>query len=160
MYISTAVVSSIIVGLVAALGLGLVTWFLKIPNLIHYKGEVPATMLFLNQYGLLLGTIFAVVFSLLVFGGITYAIFIVYPSVEAGNRRRNIDASLPYAINYITSMSTAGITPAEIFRLLGDSPIYGQTPWKHGISHGRSTSSGGILLIRSGLSLRVLPPIG
>jgi archaeal flagellar protein FlaJ len=126
-YISTAVVSSIIVGLVSAVGLGLVTWFLKLPNLIKYKGEVPATMLFLNQYGLLLGTIFAVLFSLLVFGGVTYAIFIVYPSVEAGNRRRNIDATLPYAINYITSMSTAGITPAEIFRLLGDSPIYGES---------------------------------
>ncbi|ABS56419.1 type II secretion system protein [Methanoregula boonei 6A8] len=84
-------------------------------------------MLFLNQYGVLLGTIFVVVFSLLVFGGITYAIFIAYPSVVAGNRRRNIDATLPYAINYITSMSTAGITPAEIFRLLGDSPIYGES---------------------------------
>jgi flagellar protein FlaJ len=44
----------------------------------------------------------------------------------AGDRRRKIDASLPYAINYITSMSTAGITPAEVFRLLGDSPIYGE----------------------------------
>ena len=126
-YISTAVVSSIIVGLISAVFLGLLTWALKLPNLIHYKGEVPATMLFLNQYGLLLGTIFVVLFSLLVFGGITYAIFIAYPSVVAGNRRRNIDATLPYAINYITSMSTAGITPAEIFRLLGDSPIYGES---------------------------------
>ena len=114
-------------GLVAAVGLGLLTWVLKIPNLIKYKGEVPATVLFLSQYGLIIGTVFAVVFSLLIFGGITYAIFSVYPSVEAGNRRRNIDATLPYAINYITSMSTAGITPAEIFRLLGDSPIYGES---------------------------------
>ena len=53
--------------------------------------------------------------------------FIMYPGVEAGNRRRNIDATLPYAINYVTSMSTAGITPAEVFRLLGDSPIYGES---------------------------------
>jgi flagellar protein FlaJ len=126
-YISTAIISSIIVGLLAAVGLGLLTWVLKIPYLIKYKGEVPATVLFLSQYGLIIGTVFAVVFSLLVFGGITYAIFNVYPSVEAGNRRRNIDATLPYAINYITSMSTAGITPAEIFRLLGDSPIYGES---------------------------------
>ncbi|HVP97217.1 type II secretion system F family protein [Methanoregula sp.] len=126
-YVSTAIVSAIIVGLVSAVCLGLLTWVLKLPNLIKYKGEVPATMLFLNQYGLLLGTIFAIIFSLLVFGGITYAIFIAYPSVVAGNRRRSIDATLPYAINYITSMSTAGITPAEIFRLLGDSPIYGES---------------------------------
>ena len=126
-YISTAVVSSILVGLISAVFLGLLTWVLKLPNLIKYKGEVPATMLFLSKYGLLLGTVFVVIFSLLVFGGITYAIFISYPSVVAGNRRRNIDATLPYAINYITSMSTAGITPAEIFRLLGDSPIYGES---------------------------------
>ncbi len=126
-YISTAIISSLIVGLISAVGLGLITWVLKLPNLVKYKGEVPATVLFLSHYGLILGTIFAVIFSLLVFGGITYAIFIIYPSVMAGNRRRNIDATLPYAINYITSMSTAGITPAEIFRLLGDSPIYGES---------------------------------
>jgi len=126
-YISTALISSIIVGLTSAVLLGLLTWVLKLPNLIKYKGEVPATILFLSNYGLILGTIFVVVFSLLVFGGMTYAIFIAYPSVVAGNRKRNIDATLPYAINYITSMSTAGITPAEIFRLLGDSPIYGES---------------------------------
>jgi Archaeal flagella assembly protein J len=126
-YISTAVISSIIVGLVSAVFLGLLTWVLKLPNLIKYKGEVPSAMLFLNQYGLVLGTVFVVIFSLLVFGGMTYVVFLAYPSVVAGNRRRNIDATLPYAINYITSMSTAGITPAEIFRLLGDSPIYGES---------------------------------
>lgn len=126
-YISTAIVSSVIVGLVSAIFLGLLTWVLKLPNLIRYKGEVPSTLLFLNQYGLILGTVFVVIFSLLVFGGLTYVVFLAYPSVVAGNRRRNIDATLPYAINYITSMSTAGITPAEIFRLLGDSPIYGES---------------------------------
>src|SRR5208337_1160214 len=83
--------------------------------------------LFLSANALVLGTIAVTIFSLLVFGGITYAAFILYPGIEASNRRRNIDASLPYAINYITSMSTAGITPADIFRLLGDSPIYGES---------------------------------
>jgi archaeal flagellar protein FlaJ len=126
-YISTAIVSSVIVGLVAAVGLGLLCWILKLPYLIQYKGEVPAGALILSQYSLVLGTVFVCVFSLLVFGGMTYVIFLAYPSVVAGNRRRNIDATIPYAINYITSMSTAGITPAEIFRLLGDSPIYGES---------------------------------
>ncbi|MFZ2074855.1 MAG: type II secretion system F family protein [Methanoregula sp.] len=126
-YVSTAVVSSVIVGLISAIALGFFTWFLKLPNLIKYKGDVPSTVLFFSQYSLILGTVFVVIFSLLVFGGITYAVFISYPSVVAGTRRRSIDATLPYAINYITSMSTAGITPAEIFRLLGDSPIYGES---------------------------------
>ncbi|MEN6443696.1 MAG: type II secretion system F family protein [Methanoregula sp.] len=126
-YISTAFVSSILVGLVSAVFLGFITWILKLPALIKYRGEVPEAFLVLAQNSLLLGTIFVVLFSLLVFGGITYAIFIVYPSVVAGNRRRNIDATLPYAINYITAMSTSGITPAEVFRQLGDSPIYGES---------------------------------
>jgi archaeal flagellar protein FlaJ len=126
-YISTAIVSSVLVGLISAVGLGFFTWLLRLPNLIKYKGEVPASFLFLSQHSLILGTIFVIFFSLLVFGGMTYAVFLVYPSIVSGNRRRNIDATLPYAINYITSMSTAGITPAEIFRLLGDSPIYGES---------------------------------
>jgi flagellar protein FlaJ len=126
-YISTAIVSSVIVGLITAVVLGFFTWLLKLPNLIQYKGEVPASFLFLAQHSLIIGTVFVIIFSLLVFGGMTYAVFLVYPSVLAGNRRRNIDATLPYAINYVTSMSTAGITPAEIFRLLGDSPIYGES---------------------------------
>jgi archaeal flagellar protein FlaJ len=126
-YLSTAYISSIIVGLCAAIVIGAISWFLKLPTLIKYKGEVPALLIGLSAHSLVIGTVFITIFSLLVFGGLTYVAFILYPGIEAGNRRRNIDASLPYAINYITSMSTAGITPAEIFRLLGDSTIYGQS---------------------------------
>jgi len=126
-YISTALVSSIIVGFLAAGFIGILSWVLKLPNLIKYKGAVPGFIAGLTPYSLVIGTIFITIFSLIVFGGITYAVFIMYPGVEAGNRRRNIDATLPYAINYVTSMSTAGITPAEVFRLLGDSPIYGES---------------------------------
>ena len=126
-YLSTAFVSSIVVGLTFAVLIGAVSWIFKLPALIKYKGAVPGPLVALSAHSLVLGTIAITIFSLLVFGGITYAIFIVYPGVEAGNRRRNIDATLPYAINYVTSMSTAGITPAEVFRLLGDSPIYGES---------------------------------
>ncbi|MDD1684530.1 MAG: type II secretion system F family protein [Methanoregula sp.] len=126
-YLSTAFISSIVVGLIAAVFIGGISWILKLPTLIKYKGTVPGPLVGLTPYSLVIGTILITIFSLLIFGGITYAIFIMYPGVEAGNRRRNIDASLPYAINYVTSMSTAGITPAEVFRLLGDSPIYGES---------------------------------
>ena len=126
-YLSTAYVSSIIVGLSAAVVIGIVSWIFQLPNLIKYNGEVPEILVGLSTYSLVIGTIFITIFSLLVFGGLTYLVFMLYPGLEAGNRRRNIDASLPYAINYITSMSTAGITPAEVFRLLGSSTIYGQS---------------------------------
>ncbi len=126
-YLSTAYISSIIVGLSAAIVIGVITWVFELPKLITYKGEVPEFLVGLSAYSLVIGTIFITIFSLLVFGGLTYLVFMLYPGLEAGNRRRNIDASLPYAINYITSMSTAGITPAEVFRLLGSSTIYGQS---------------------------------
>ena len=126
-YLSTAYVTSIVVGLVFAFLIGIISWVLQLPALIKYKGEVPDVVASLSPYSIILGTIFITIFSLLVFGGLTYLAFILYPGLEAGNRRRNIDASLPYAINYITSMSTAGITPAEVFRLLGSSTIYGQS---------------------------------
>ena len=126
-YLSTAFVSSIVVGLSAALLIGIITWVFQLPNLVRYSGEVPEFIVGLSAYSLVIGTLIITLFSLLVFGGLTYLVFMLYPGLEAGNRRRNIDASLPYAINYITSMSTAGITPAEVFRLLGSSPIYGQS---------------------------------
>ncbi len=126
-YLSTAYVSSIVVGLSAAVVIGAVTWIFELPKLITYKGEVPEFLVGLSAYSLVIGTVVITIFSLLVFGGLTYLVFMLYPGLEAGNRRRNIDASLPYAINYITSMSTAGITPAEVFRLLGSSTIYGQS---------------------------------
>jgi flagellar protein FlaJ len=126
-YLSTALISSILVGLMAATVIGLISWIFKLPNLVNYKGAVPGVLAGLAPYSLLIGTILITFFSLMIFGGLTYAVFLLYPNIEAGNRRRNIDASLPYAINYITSMSTAGITPAEVFRLLGDSPIYGES---------------------------------
>jgi flagellar protein FlaJ len=126
-YLSTAFVSSIVVGLVSASIIGVFSWILKLPTLIKYKGAVPGFFVGLTPYSLIIGTIIITIFSLLIFGGLTYAVFLLYPGIEAGNRRRNIDATLPYAINYVTSMSTAGITPAEVFRLLGDSPIYGES---------------------------------
>jgi flagellar protein FlaJ len=126
-YLSTAYISAILVGLSGAVVLGVFSWVLEIPNMIKYKGEVPEFLVGLSAHTLLIGTVIITIFSLLVFGGLTYLVFILYPGLEAGNRRRNIDATLPYAINYITSMSTAGITPAEVFRLLGSSAIYGQS---------------------------------
>ncbi|HOX34274.1 MAG TPA: type II secretion system F family protein [Methanoregulaceae archaeon] len=126
-YTSTAVISSVLVGLGMAVVIGIVTYLLNLPSLIKYKGAVPEVLVGLNQYSLIIGTVVATILSLLIFGGLTYVAFLLYPNIEAGNRRRNIDATLPYAINYITSMSTAGITPAEVFRLLGDSPIYGES---------------------------------
>lgn len=128
-YLSTAILTSIFVGLICAVVIGIVTFLFNIPSLVTYQGNLPSNFIFdiLDAYRLIFGTIVAVILSLAIFGGITYFLFTIYPSIISGERRRNIDATLPYAINYITAMSTAGITPAEIFRLLGESTIYGES---------------------------------
>lgn len=126
-YLSTAYVTSLLVGLVAAVFIGFFSYLLKIPEMVKYQGQLPEFIIGLSEFRLLFGTIVIVIFSLCVFGGITYLIYILYPGILAGERRRNIDATLPYAINYVTAMSTAGITPAEVFRLLGESTIYGES---------------------------------
>jgi flagellar protein FlaJ len=126
-YLATAYVSSVAVGLAAAVVIGLLTYLLRVPEMIVYRGAVPGFLYALNDHKMLLGTIVITVISLLVFGGLTYLIFLLYPGIRAGERRRNIDATLPYAINYVTAMSSAGITPDEVFRLLGKSTIYGES---------------------------------
>lgn len=126
-YLATAWVSSFLGGFLAAAILGLVSFLFRIPEMVEYKGTLPAFMYSMGDYRLVAGTILTFILALLVFGGIIYLIFMVYPSIVAGERRRNIDATLPYAINYVTAMSTAGITPAEVFSLLGESPIYGES---------------------------------
>lgn len=126
-YLATAYISAVVVGLVTAVLIGVLTYLLRIPDLIVYHGAVPEVFYALNDYKLLLGTILITALSLLIFGGITYLIFLLYPGIQAGDRRRNIEATLPYAINYVTAMSSAGITPDEVFRLLGQSKIYGES---------------------------------
>lgn len=126
-YMSTAYITSAIVGLIFGLLIGFVTYLLRLPDLIVYYGSLPDFIMALNPFKIIIGAAIVMVVCLIVFGGITYAIFLIYPGIMAGERKRNIDATLPYAINYITAMSTAGITPAEVFRLLGQSKIYGES---------------------------------
>ena len=47
-YLSTAYVSAIIVGLLGAVVIGAISWFLQLPNLVKYKGEVPEIVLGLS----------------------------------------------------------------------------------------------------------------
>ena len=126
-YLSTAFLGSAIIGIVIAILIGAFTWIFNIPEMVTYEGVVPEFMLTLSQYSLIIGTLLAFIVSFSVIAGITFVVFLFYPRFVAGNRKRNIDATLPYAINYVTAMSAAGIPPAEIFRQLGSSTMYGES---------------------------------
>ena len=52
--------------------------------------------------------------------------YIYYPTYCINRRGRDIDLFLPYAINFISSMAVAGISPAEIFQTLSNISVYGE----------------------------------
>jgi flagellar protein FlaJ len=62
----------------------------------------------------------------LLLGASWYVAQSVYPDYRAGDRRRLIDRELPYAVNYIAAMSSAGIVPTVLLRDLARETTYGE----------------------------------
>ena len=52
--------------------------------------------------------------------------YISLPSSKAKARGKKIDRYLPYATNFINTMSVAGVSPAEIFEALASIELYGE----------------------------------
>jgi len=58
-------------------------------------------------------------------GVLTYVALLSLPKSRAKARKKIIDINLAYAINFISAMASAGITPTEIFKSLSKQDIYG-----------------------------------
>lgn len=82
------------------------------------------TLIFLFSLDLLQSSILAIICSLIPV--IVYVLFMKRPAMKAKYRGKNIDIHLPYAINFISAMSAAGVTPTEIFKSLSKQKIYGE----------------------------------
>lgn len=57
---------------------------------------------------------------------IVASIYLYLPEYYVKKRGENIDRFLPYAVNFITSMAVAGVSPAEIFQTLSTVGVYGE----------------------------------
>jgi archaellum biogenesis protein FlaJ (TadC family) len=58
-----------------------------------------------------------------------FSLWMIYrflPSYRRKRREKNIDLFLPYAVNFISSMAVAGISPAEIFQSISAINMYGE----------------------------------
>jgi len=69
------------------------------------------------------------VFVLLIPGLIsvlTFVFLLHLPKSRAKTRKRKIDLNLAYAINFISAMASAGVTPTEIFKSLSKQKIYSE----------------------------------
>ncbi|MCD6331024.1 MAG: type II secretion system F family protein [Thermoplasmata archaeon] len=64
--------------------------------------------------------------SPILFAALAYFITLMIPESRANRRKKDIDAKLPYALNFIAAMATAGILPSEIFKSLAEQPVYGE----------------------------------
>lgn len=61
-----------------------------------------------------------------VVGLLIYYISLILPRSRAKARGKKIDANLAYALNFISAMSSAGVTPTEIFKSLSKQDTYGE----------------------------------
>ena len=81
----------------------------------------PAMGIYLN-----LGLTLFFVFLPFLLGAAVYFIFLMIPGSKAKSRGKKIDLYLAYALNFISAMSSAGVTPTEIFKSLSKQDIYGE----------------------------------
>lgn len=90
---------------------------------------IVTTVIFLSLI-FFLGLDFAFSLILLIFAVLvtilSYFIFMKLPGSKAKFRGKQINLHLPYALNFISAMSAAGVTPTEIFKSLSKQKIYGE----------------------------------
>ncbi|GBE54002.1 MAG TPA: hypothetical protein ENH28_04170 [Euryarchaeota archaeon] len=55
-----------------------------------------------------------------------FAVFIAIPKLIAGERKRSIEASLPYAVNHMATIAVSGVPPLAIFHSLARFERYGE----------------------------------
>lgn len=59
-------------------------------------------------------------------GVASYAWDMLKPDLQIKARRRSIDNSLPYALNFMAALASAGVVPVEVFNALGSQNVYGE----------------------------------
>ena len=100
-----------ILGLLVSYGFFLIFGFVLLPLM----GIYPDTFI----------SILFLLFPLLIAGGI-FSVGITLPGSTAKSRGRKIDSNLSYALNFVSAMSSAGVTPTEIFKSLSKQDVYGE----------------------------------
>lgn len=72
-----------------------------------------------------LAFIFSFTITLLITLGIFF-MFYTYPSVKADRRKKNIDATLPFATTYMATVASSGAPPQTMFKVLSQFKEYGE----------------------------------
>ncbi len=59
-------------------------------------------------------------------GAVAFAGFYAYPYSKLKQRRRNVNTNLPFAINHMAAVSSSGVAPVRMFKLIAESKEYGE----------------------------------
>ena len=57
---------------------------------------------------------------------VLFFVFYTYPSMSAGRRKKDIDASLSFATTYMATIATSGAPPITMFKVLANFKDYGE----------------------------------
>ena len=126
MYMSGALFTSIVCSLIALFVLNILLSYVGVPDIPGSRLNFPV---WTAEYAAYKPIVTSFIGSILVGGSVfavVYRIFLFYPVLMASERKRNIDQLLPYAINYMSAMSGAGVLPVDLFRSLAQNDIYGE----------------------------------
>lgn len=125
-FLSGALLSAILSSLATLVGIASLFMIFGVPEVRATRLMLPGWMAPYIQYkSIVLGVFFGILITVLVFT-IVYKLFLLYPTIMAGDRKRRIDSMLPYAVNYMSAMSGAGVLPVDLFRSLATNEIYGE----------------------------------
>jgi flagellar protein FlaJ len=106
-YMSNAFLYSVIAGV-----LGLLVGF-ALANVLAAIGAIPIDYTvfpsLVREHARILGTIFLSAVGFGALFGITYALFYMYPSMRAGDRKREIDRMMPHAVHFMYALSKSGV---------------------------------------------------
>ena len=65
-------------------------------------------------------------FIALMVAGVVSSSFIAFPNMRMKSRARSINTNMPFAINHIYAISSAGVPPQKIFKLISEENEYGE----------------------------------
>ncbi len=130
MYLSNAIFYSVLAGVVGAI-LGVIAAYL-ILNVITLPDQL-TKLTFSQSSAWLLAfrdlfiAFFVMGFLTVVVGGGVYVMFLLYPSLVAGERKSKINGNLPYAVTFMYALSNGGMNIVEIMRALSTAEqTYGE----------------------------------
>jgi len=109
-YLSSTIFMSLL-GLVISFVIFTVLVFIFLPSLGIYLDNIMTILFLIIPVFICIGIYF-------------FSLFI--PGSNAKSRGKKIDRHLAYALNFVSAMSSAGVTPTEIFKSLSKQEIYGE----------------------------------